>query len=226
MGINCLHCKKFYEKEVTKEISKEEQTNSNFKQNTNQPKSIHSLYNNTAKAALKGTHHNNSKSISYLSAVSVLDINTLSNIDISRQIFNKINDFRLHTDSYQSKAQDHGLGQFFESIKLKLNTERDDCVFIWNDNKYNIADSRQEFDTDKYNVEYISVSPLNFSNSNFSAEEIVWDILNRVTNEEREKIIANYYDSCVVNAKYNNKVLNVELIFLNKKSDHEVLTKV
>lgn len=222
MGINCLQCKQFYEKETKQEITKEQQSNTIVKQKPDQPK--RPLYGEYIKREPDVSNHNNN-SLSYLS-LNVVDINTLSNINISQKIFNKINDFRRQPDFFQPKAKDHALEQFFESIKTKLNTERDDCVCIWNEKKYSIADSQKEFDTNKYNVEYVSVPPLNFSNSYFSAEEVVWDILKKVTNEEREKIIVGHFDSFIVNAKYNNKVLNVELILLNKKTDLVLSTKI
>lgn len=215
MGINCYQCK-----HIDDEIKKEEQSNLEQNQKSDQPKQpMYAKYKNHVPEA-----PNHSGSLSYISQ-NFIDINTLSNLKISKKIFNKINDFRRQPDDYQLKAKEYGLEQFFESIKNKINTEKDDCICSWNEKKYSIADSQQQFDTNKYNVEYVYVAPIHFSNSSFSAEEVVWDILKMVTNEEKEKIIVNHYDSIIVNAKYNNKELNVELIFLNKKSDIALSTK-
>lgn len=207
MGINCLQCKDIFDQENNSEISKEIIAKQNEEKKL---KSIHALYNNNSNAYKKKLNQN-SKSVSYISGISVLDINNMNDMDISKSIFNKVNDFRLRTDFYATKATEHGLEDLFQ-----YNNKKENDVFKWSENKYNACISREIYQKKKYKIETLVYAPFKIGITGFDPEESVWEILKQSNEEDRKKLLYKRYDSCVVNAKYENKMLCIEILMLLK----------
>lgn len=210
MGMNCLQCKNIFEEENNNEVLGERIAKQNEEKKL---KSIHSLYNNNSNAYKKKMNQN-SKSISYISGISAIEINNMSDMDISKNIFNKLNDFRLRTDFYATKAAEHGLEELFQYKK-----ENENDVFKWSENKYNACVSREIYQKNKYKIETFVYPPFQIVVPGFDPEEKVWEILKQSSDEDRKKLLYKRYDSCVVNAKYENRMLYIEVLMLLKNDN-------
>ena len=143
----------------------------------------------------------------------------VSELEISKLIFDKINDIRFRPEEYLEDATKRGLSKPFQITIAHINqTSMRPDMFIWSDKKYNLlkANDINGLCKDKYKHDafFVKFKPTNISM--VSSDEIVWQLIESYDNDDRLKIIKNEYSHCVISAVLIQNGLDVHFVFLYK----------
>ena len=147
------------------------------------------------------------------------DLSQVSEVEISKLIFDKINDIRFRPEEYLQEATKRGLSKPFQTTIDHINqTSMRPDMFIWSDKKYNLlkANDINGICKDKYKHDafFVKFKPNNISM--VSSDEIVWQLIESYDNDDRLKIIKKEYSHCVISAVLIQNGLDVHFVFLYK----------
>lgn len=145
---------------------------------------------------------------------------SMSPSELSKTIFNKLNEIRFNPLLFTKSAKEHGL----EEIILKANSLKNKPeLAIWSESKYNILSNFDIKDTafplltkNKYKAtvyKHISNKP--------NIDGVVWDLLASSKKEDQERILIKNYHHCIVSAfktyEKGDIKIDIILVFLELK---------
>ena len=149
-----------------------------------------------------------------------IDLENSSSYEISKIIFDKVNDFRFRPDEYLGEAESKGVEDAFKkSIEEIDRTGIRPELFIWSDKKYNLL-ANKEMDKlckEKYAHDDYVIS-FDVSNVNkITSDEIVWNIIQSIDKCKQFDFLMKEYCSCAISALVNNSSLKVVCVFLFRR---------
>lgn len=167
--------------------------------------------------------HQIQESLKFSTLPNTINLNSMMSIlDISKLIFDKINDMRFRPEEYVNEAKQTRYKSLFEeSIKnIKKNGVRP-SLFLWSDNKYNLLVNHDinSLCKNKYNHDdfYVIIDYDNIST--LTSEDVIWKMLDNYDNEDRSMLLMKNYSHLVVSAAKREKELDVTVLFLYKNDE-------
>lgn len=145
--------------------------------------------------------------------------NKMSVLDISKLIFNKINDMRFRPEEYLNEAKQRSCKSVFEqSINIIKNTGIRPMLFLWSDNKYNLLVNHDinSLCKNKYNHDDFFVSIDSGNINTLTSDDVIWKMLDNYDSEDQSLFFLKNYNHLVVSVAKTDKELNVIILFLSK----------
>lgn len=140
--------------------------------------------------------------------------------EISKIIFDKVNDFRFRPDEYLGEAETKGVADAFnKSINEIERTGIRPELFIWSDKKYNLLVNGdiEKLCKDKYAHDDFVIS-IDVSHVNkITSDEVVWNIITNSNKNQQNNFLMKEYVYCAVSSVISNISLKVVCIFLYRK---------
>ena len=178
------------------------------------------IYNAFETNDINSDNYNNCILVSTISSTR-FSLTKINSLDLSRSIFDKINDIRFRPDEYVNDASTWNCSHLIEDIVMKVNKgEQRLELFLWSDKKYKLLINRDInlICKDKYMHEEFEVSVNYVDEGNVKIDDIVWKMAAKIYEDEKENIFDVKYKRCIVNAENDdkNKCINIKIVFLYK----------
>lgn len=166
---------------------------------------------------------NSDNNLVFVSTVSSsrFSLSKINSLELSRSIFDKINDIRFRPDEYENEAKKWKCFHLIETIVANVNNGGQRMeLFLWSDKRYDLLINRDinMLCKEKYMHEEYEERISYEEEGNVKVDDIVWEMALKVYEDEKENIFDTKYKRCVINAMndYESKCINIRIVFLYK----------
>lgn len=167
--------------------------------------------------------HQIQESLKFSTLPNTINLNSLMSVlEISKLIFDKINDMRFRPEEYVNEAKQKRYKSIFEEAKNRMEkTGARQSLFLWSDDKYNLLmeNDINSLCKNKYNHDDFFVIIDNENISTYATEDVIWKMLDNYDSENLSNFFLKNYNHLVVSSTKNEKELYVTVLFLYKNNE-------